>query len=233
MQKKRLGNSDLEITPIGVGAWAMGGGGWAFGWGPQDDAESIAAIHAALDRGVNWIDTAAVYGLGHSEEVVARASRGPLQPALRVHEVRARLEREGRDSARCSRPIPYGESARPACGVCAWTPSICTRSIGRSRTRMSKRAGPTLAKLKKEGKVRWIGVSNFKAAQLERCRAIAPVTSLQPPYSAISPEVEAEILPVLSAASHRRDRVLAHEVRPADWQDDAGARGELSGGRLS
>src|ERR1700686_4566137 len=76
MQKRRLGNSDLEITPLGIGAWAMGGGGWAFAWGPQDDQESIEAIHAALDRGINWIDTAAVYGLGHSEEVVARALEG-------------------------------------------------------------------------------------------------------------------------------------------------------------
>src|ERR1700690_3197534 len=76
MLKKRLGNSDLDLTPIGVGAWAMGGGDWAFGWGPQDDAQSIAAIHAALDGGVNWIDTAAVYGLGHSEEVVARSLEG-------------------------------------------------------------------------------------------------------------------------------------------------------------
>src|SRR6185369_17203661 len=76
MQKKRLGNSDMELTPIGVGAWAMGGGGWKFAWGPQDDRESIAAIHEALDRGVNWIDTAAVYGLGHSEEVVAQALEG-------------------------------------------------------------------------------------------------------------------------------------------------------------
>src|SRR5215211_7948722 len=79
MEKKRLGNSDLELTAIGVGAWAMGGGGWAFAWGPQDDDESIAAIHEALDRGVNWIDTAAVYGLGHSEEVVARALEGVKQ----------------------------------------------------------------------------------------------------------------------------------------------------------
>ena len=91
MQKKRLGNSDLELTPIGVGAWAMGGGGWAFAWGPQDDDESIAAIHAALDGGVNWIDTAAVYGLGHSEEVVARAGR-PVEQALRIHQVRAHVE---------------------------------------------------------------------------------------------------------------------------------------------
>src|SRR5262249_29296588 len=76
MQMKRLGNSDMELTPIGVGAWAMGGGGWAFAWGPQDDDQSIDAIRAALDGGVNWIDTAAVYGLGHSEEVVARALQG-------------------------------------------------------------------------------------------------------------------------------------------------------------
>ena len=76
MQKRRLGNSDMLLTPIGIGAWAMGGGGWAFAWGPQDDDDSIAAIHTALDHGVNWIDTAAVYGLGHSEEVVARALEG-------------------------------------------------------------------------------------------------------------------------------------------------------------
>ncbi len=84
MQKKRLGSSDMELTPVGVGAWAMGGGGWAFAWGPQDDDESIAAIHAALDRGVNWIDTAAVYGLGHSEEVVARAIAG-TSPTVRTY----------------------------------------------------------------------------------------------------------------------------------------------------
>ena len=76
MQKKKLGASDLEITPIGVGAWAMGGGGWQFAWGAQDDNESVDAIHAALDKGINWIDTAAIYGLGHSEEVVARALAG-------------------------------------------------------------------------------------------------------------------------------------------------------------
>ena len=112
MQKKRLGNSDMELTPIGVGAWAMGGGGWAFAWGPQDDDESIAAIHAALDRGVNWIDTAAVYGLGHSEEVVARALAGRAQPAVRLHQVRARLEREAARSAAASRPIRSAASAR-------------------------------------------------------------------------------------------------------------------------
>ena len=93
MTKKKLGNSDLEITPIGVGAWAMGGGGWAFSWGPQDDNESIAAIRAAFDKGVNWIDTAAVYGLGHSEEVVARAVEGISPRPLCIYQVRAGVER--------------------------------------------------------------------------------------------------------------------------------------------
>ena len=87
MEKRTLGNSDLLITPLGIGAWAMGGGGWAFGWGPQDDAESIDSIRAGIDAGLNWIDTAAVYGLGHSEEVVARALDGVSGEGLRVHEM--------------------------------------------------------------------------------------------------------------------------------------------------
>src|SRR6202044_784796 len=95
MQKKQLGNSDLEITAIGVGAWAMGGGGWAFSWGPQDDDESIAAIRAAFEKGVNWIDTAAVYGLGHSEEVVARAVQG-ITPRPYVFTKCARIWNEQR-----------------------------------------------------------------------------------------------------------------------------------------
>ncbi len=97
MQKRKLGASDLEITPIGVGAWAMGGGGWQFAWGAQDDDQSVEAIHAALDKGINWIDTAAIYGLGHSEEVVARAHRGAVQKAAGFHQVRNRLEREARE----------------------------------------------------------------------------------------------------------------------------------------
>jgi aryl-alcohol dehydrogenase-like predicted oxidoreductase len=194
MLKKRLGMSDLKITPIGVGAWAMGGGGWKFSWGPQDDAESIAAIHTALDAGVNWIDTAAVYGLGHSEEVVARAladradkpyvftkcsrvwdDRGEISSCLKADSLRReceaslrRLRVETIDLYQIHWPDPDADVDE------AWT---------------------TLAKLREEGKVQWIGVSNFNGAQMERCRKIAPVTSLQPPYSAISPEVEKEILP--------------------------------------
>jgi len=184
----------MELSPIGVGAWAMGGGGWAFAWGPQDDTQSIAAIHAALDLGINWIDTAAVYGLGHSEEVVARAlagrskrpyvftkcelvwnEKGDISRALKAASVRKEIEDSLRrlnvdriDLYQIHWPDPAEDIEE------GWS---------------------TLAKLKEEGKVGWIGVSNFNASQMERCRKIAPVTSLQPPYSAISPEVETQTLP--------------------------------------
>ncbi len=194
MERKRLGNSDMEITSIGVGAWAMGGGGWEFGWGPQDDANSISAIHAALDAGVNWIDTAAIYGLGHSEEVVGRALAGRanrpyvftkcsmvwdkdrrIGHSLKAASVRRecedslrRLSVDAIDLYQIHWPDPESEVEE------GWT---------------------EMARLKEEGKVRWIGVSNFKPDHMERCRRIAPITSLQPPYSAVSPQIEDEILP--------------------------------------
>ena len=173
----------------------MGGGGWKFAWGPQDDRQSIAAIHAALDRGVNWIDTAAVYGLGHSEEVVARAlseykgsrpyvftkcervwnEQGEISPCLKADSVRReceaslrRLKRDVIDLYQIHWPDPEPDVEE------GWS---------------------ALLQLQKEGKVRWIGVSNFKVEHLERARKIAPISSLQPPYSAISPEIEEEILP--------------------------------------
>ena len=194
MQKKRLGNTDLELTPIGVGAWAMGGGGWAFTWGPQDDDESIAAIHAALDRGVNWIDTAAVYGLGHSEEVVARALEGR---SIRPH-VFTKCARNWNEKREIQK-ILKRDSVRQE----------CENSLRRLKVDVIdlyqihwpepdedvEEGWETLARLKEEGKVRWIGVSNFNVQQLERCRRIAPVSSLQPPYSAISPEIEQTLLP--------------------------------------
>jgi aryl-alcohol dehydrogenase-like predicted oxidoreductase len=193
MEKRRLGNSDLEITPIGVGAWAMGGGGWAFAWGPQDDNESIAAIHAALDHGINWIDTAAIYGLGHSEEVVARALEGRQRPY-----VFTKCERTWDEKGKITGRLK-AESIRQE----------CEDSLRRLRTDVIdlyqvhwpepepdiEEGWTEMARLRQEGKVRWIGVSNFDAAQMERCRKIAPITSLQPPYSAISPEVEDETLP--------------------------------------
>ncbi len=209
MENRLLGNTGYQITSIGLGAWAMGGGGWAFAWGPQDDRESIAAIHRALDLGINWIDTAAAYGLGHSEEIVARAlaeippSRKPLvftkcslvwdekgnishnlNPGSLRKELEASLKRlraEAIDLYQIHWPnfsfAPEGGSA----------PGI-------------EEAWSTLADMKRAGKVRHVGVSNFSVAQMERIRPIAPISSLQPPYSIVSRGIEKEILPY--CASH-------------------------------
>jgi len=197
MQTRTLGNSDLKITPVGYGAWAIGGSGWQFGWGSQNDNDSIAAIHKALELGVNWIDTAAVYGLGHSEEVVARAlkswsgarpyvftkcalrwdSQGNVQKVLKAESIRNEVE----DSLR-----------RLSVDVIDlyqihWPPDPDSTDL--------EEGWSTMADLKREGKVRWIGVSNFNVPQLKRAQAIAPVTSLQPPYSLIHREIEEQILP--------------------------------------
>jgi aryl-alcohol dehydrogenase-like predicted oxidoreductase len=197
METRKLGNSDLYITPVGYGAWAVGGPGWQFGWGSQNDSDSIAAIHRSLELGVNWIDTAAVYGLGHSEETVARALkswRGPrpyvftkcglrwdvqgqVQKILSADSIRREVE----DSLR-----------RLSIEVIDlyqihWPPDPDSPEL--------EEGWSTLAELKREGKVRWIGVSNFNVDQLRRAQAIARVTSLQPRYSLVHREVEDEILP--------------------------------------
>lgn len=198
MQKRRLGNSDLEITAIGIGAWAMGGGGWAFAWGPQDDRESVEAIHAALDQGVNWIDTAAVYGLGHSEEVVAEALKGRSNRPY----VFTKCERIwGAD--RQIRKSLKADSIRRECEASLrrlQADVIDLYQIHWPEPDEDIEEGwSELAKLQREGKVRWIGVSNFNVAQMERAHAIAPITSLQPPYSMVSPEIESTILPYTAA----------------------------------
>ncbi|MCG8607931.1 aldo/keto reductase, partial [bacterium] len=193
MQKQTLGNSDFEITRIGLGTWAIGGP-WEWGWGSQDDRESIKTIHEALERGINWIDTAPVYGLGHSEEVVAEALRTtshkpyvftkcglPWDENRKESNVlkRASIEKEVDDSLRrlavdvidlyqIHWPVPEEDIEE------AWT---------------------TLAELKEKGKVRYIGVSNFSVEQMQRVRPIAKITSLQPAYSLAFPEVKDEILP--------------------------------------
>ena len=192
MDKKKLGNSDLQLTPIGFGAWAIGGDDWAFSWGPQDDNDSIAAIHKALDLGVNWIDTAAVYGLGHSEEVVARAlktaSHKPYvftKCGLVWNERREitnglkQVRREAEDSLR-----------RLAVDVI----DLYQMHWPKPEEDIEE-AWSVMAALQKEGKVRWIGVSNFSPDQMERAMKIAPVTSNQPPYSMLNRAVEAAILP--------------------------------------
>jgi aryl-alcohol dehydrogenase-like predicted oxidoreductase len=193
MDAKQLGNSDLNITSIGFGAWAIGGAGWEFSWGPQDDNESIAAIKAALDEGVNWIDTAAVYGLGHSEEIVAGALEGlTTRPYI---------------FTKCSRPW----DKKRQIGYCLKAESIrreCEDSLKRLKLETIdlyqihwpvpdediEEGWTEMAKLKDAGKVRYIGVSNFNVAQMRRAQAIAPITSLQPRYSLIHREAETEIL---------------------------------------
>jgi len=197
METKQLGNSDLRITPVGFGAWAIGGSGWQFAWGAQDDEDSIAAIHRALELGVNWIDTAAVYGLGHSEEVVSRAlhswsgprpyvftkcgvtwdSKGNVRHFLSAPSVRAEAENSLR---RLQVDVIDLYQVH-------WPPDPDSPDL--------EAAWSALVDLKHEGKVRWIGVSNFNVKQLRRAKAIAPVTSLQPPYSLINRSVEEDILP--------------------------------------
>jgi aryl-alcohol dehydrogenase-like predicted oxidoreductase len=194
MQKHRLGNSDMEITPIGIGAWAMGGGGWKFAWGSQDDDESIAAIHRALDRGLNWIDTAAVYGLGHSEEIVARAlegrSNGPyvFTKCERVWDEKREIGGSlKRDSIRRECEASLRRLKRDVIDLYQIHWPMPEEDI--------EEGWSAMAELRNEGKVRWIGVSNFNSAQMERARKIAPLTSLQPPYSILSPEIEPDHLP--------------------------------------
>jgi aryl-alcohol dehydrogenase-like predicted oxidoreductase len=194
LKTTQLGGTGLEITRIGFGAWAIGGGGWEFGWGPQEDEESIAAIHHALEQGINWIDTAAAYGFGHSEAVVGRALKDLPQrpfvftkasllegPGRRVvhslkrdsilREAHASLERLGIDAIDLYQihwPIPEEDIEE------GWS---------------------AFAELKEQGLVRHIGVSNFDVAHLERIRQIAPVETLQPQYSLIERDAENDILP--------------------------------------
>ncbi|HVM75694.1 MAG TPA: aldo/keto reductase [Candidatus Saccharimonadales bacterium] len=197
MASYKLGNSDLYITRIGFGAWAAGGGNWEFSWGPQDDRESIAAIHRALELGINWIDTAAVYGLGHSEDVVAQALREWSGPRPYIFTKCALIWEE---SGRVRRNHSFA-SIRKECEDSLRRLQIDTIDLYQIHWPPYdgglgiEEAWQTLAELQKEGKVRWIGVSNFNVAQLQRIARIAPVTSLQAPYSILRPKSEEEILP--------------------------------------
>ena len=194
MNTRQLGHSDLAITPIGVGAWAMGGGGWQWGWGPQDDRDSIAAIHAALDAGLNWIDTAAVYGFGHSEEVVGRALAGRAQKPYVFTKC-------GRIADRAGRIVGHlkAEALRRECEASLRRLRVEAIDLYQIHWPQPEsdieEAWNALAQLQSEGKVRWIGVSNFSAEQMERIRPIAPIASLQPPYSLLARDVERSVLP--------------------------------------
>ena len=195
METRQLGNSDLQIAPIGIGAWAMGGGGWQFSWGPQPDSDSIAAIQAALDLGVNWIDTAAVYGLGHSEQVVARAiQRRSPRPYIFT-----KCERVWDEQGRIGGSLK-AESIRRECEASLQrlkVDAIDLYQIHWPDPDADIEEGWTeMARLKEQGKVRYIGVSNFSARQMARAQAIAPITSLQPLYSILAREVEKDSLPL-------------------------------------
>lgn len=193
VQTRQLGNSEMDITPVGFGAWAVGGD-WAWGWGAQDDQDSIDAIHHALDLGINWIDTAAVYGLGHSEEVVGRALKGR---AIRPY-VFTKCEQNW-DANRRQFESMKAADLRKECEASLrrlQIDAIDLYQIHWPRPDEEIEEGwETLSKLKQEGKVRNIGLSNFSVSQMERALKNAPITSLQPPYSLIRRDIEAEILP--------------------------------------
>lgn len=195
MQTRRLGNSDMMITVLGFGAWAIGGGGWAFGWGPQDDADSIAAIHEALDSGINWIDTAAVYGLGRSEEVVAEALanyKGERPYVFTKCSLRWDANREIYHSLTAESVRQEVEASLRRLNV----ERIDLYQIHWPNPENEIEEGwAEMAKLVDEGKVGAIGVSNFNVAQMKRAQAIAPITSLQPPYNLLNRGIEADILP--------------------------------------
>ena len=191
---KQLGNSDLHLTPIGFGAWAIGGGNWDFAWGAQDDSESIRAIHQALDEGINWIDTAAIYGLGHSEEIVGQAVGSSSHKPLIFTKCSMRWDAERKiyRSLKAASVAEELEGSLRRLGV----ETIDLYQIHWPNPDEEIEEGwAELARQQKAGKIRWIGVSNFNVAQMKRAQAIAPITSLQPPYSMLRPAIEAEILP--------------------------------------
>lgn len=193
MITKQLGNTDLFITRVGFGAWAIGGSGWEFGWGEQDDKESIAAIHRALELGVNWIDTAAVYGMGHSEETVASALK--TWPGRRPY-VFTKCGLRGDEEGYVHRDLT-ANSIRRECEDSLRRLNIDVIDLYQIHwpTEDLEEGWRAMADLQHEGKVRWIGVSNFNVEEMCRARAIAPISSLQPPYSLVRREVEQEILP--------------------------------------
>src|SRR5213083_1785097 len=193
MKTKRLGNSDLFITPVGFGAWAIGGSGWEFGWGEQNDKASVAAIQRALELGINWIETAAVYGMGHSEEVVAFALKTWPGPRPYVFtKCGLRWDEQGYVHRNLT-----ADSIRRECEDSLRRLNVDVIDLYQIHWPSDdlEEGWSAMAQLQKEGKVRWIGVSNFNIEEMRRAQAIAPITSLQPPYSLVRREIEHEILP--------------------------------------
>jgi aryl-alcohol dehydrogenase-like predicted oxidoreductase len=233
MQQRKLGYTDLHLTTVGFGAWAIGGP-WEYGWGPQDDDESRATIQRALDLGINWIDTAAAYGLGHSEEVVGRALKGRRDRVI--------------VATKCGMAWNDPAERKTFSRLKAWSirqeAEASLRRLGVDVIDLYQIHWPNpdadveeawteIARLIEEGKIRYAGVSNFSVAQLRRVQAIHPVASLQPPYSLVNRQVEAELLPFCAAndiglvvyspmasglltGKFTRERIAA--LAPDDWR---------------
>ena len=194
MERRQLGDSDLHITRLGIGAWLIGGGGWNGSMGPQNESDSIPAIHAALDYGLNWVDTTALYGLGHSEAVVAEALRGRRQRPYVFTKCERVWDASGTIGARLKDASIRKECEDSLCRLQVDT--IDLYQIHWPEPDEDIEEGWTeLARLKQEGKVRYIGVSNFAVSQMKRAQAIAAITSLQPPYSLVTRQIEQETLP--------------------------------------
>ncbi len=232
MQTRPLGASGMKITPLGIGTWAIGGPEGNYNWGPQDDKDSIAAIHMALDLGINWIDTAPAYGKGHSEGVVGRALKG-RSPRPYVFTKNSLAWKEDRVIFNCLK----AESLRKECEDSLRRLQVEALDLWQVHWPNPdpdiEEGWAEMARLQKAGKVRWIGVSNFSVSQMRRAQAIAPIASLQPPYSAIRRDIEAEILPFCAKEnigvipyspmqagllSGRMSKERVENLAPGDWR---------------
>jgi len=195
MQTRTLGSSGLQLSTIGLGTWAMGGSGWKFAWGQQDDEASVRSIHAALDAGVNWIDPAAVYGLGHAEAIVGQAIRGRRDSVVVATKCGRVWDPETREiGKRLRRESVLGEAEASLKRLGLETIDLYQVHWPEPDEEIEE-GWAAVAELVRAGKVRYAGVCNFSIAQLERAQAIHPIASLQPPYSMLRREIEAEILP--------------------------------------
>jgi aryl-alcohol dehydrogenase-like predicted oxidoreductase len=197
---RTLGNSDLQLTPIGFGAWAIGGGNWEFAWGHQDDDESIDAIHRALDLGINWIDTAAIYGLGHSEEVVGRALKTHPGPKPLVFTKCSMRWHEDRAIYRSLKAVSLAEELEGSLRRLGVETIDLYQIHWPNPDEEIEEGWEALARFREQGKIRWVGVSNFSVDQMKRAQKIAPITSLQPPYSMLRRAIEEAILPFTEAS---------------------------------
>jgi aryl-alcohol dehydrogenase-like predicted oxidoreductase len=192
MQTRKLGYTDLELTTVGLGTWAMGGP-WEYGWGPQDDDEAVAAVLAAIEMGVNWIDTAPAYGLGHSEELIAQALKQKSEKPIIATKCGILWNDKGEKITCLKR-----ESIRAECHASLKRLGVEVIDLYQMHwpdpDEDVEQAWEEMSKLCREGKVRYLGVSNFNVEQIERVQKIHPVASLQPPYSMLRREVEDELL---------------------------------------